>query len=69
MTNNNIYSLAQEPTPLSSPCTPQTEVTPIKDLVEEALKNLPVQQKTPYYDLEFMKLMGKYACVCVCLEA
>ncbi|XP_050715937.1 gamma-tubulin complex component 6-like isoform X10 [Eriocheir sinensis] len=47
-----------EPTPLPSPNIPKTEVTPIKDLVEEALKNLPVQ-KTPYYDLEFMKLMDQ----------
>lgn len=65
MTTNN-YSITQEPTPLPSPNTPKTEVTPIKDLVEEALKNLPVQ-KTPYYDLEFMKLMGQYALfTCVC---
>lgn len=47
------------PTPPPSPCTPHSEVTPIKDLVEGALKSLPVQHKTPYYDLEYMKLMGQ----------
>ncbi|XP_063885450.1 gamma-tubulin complex component 6-like isoform X3 [Scylla paramamosain] len=49
----------QDPTPPPSPCTPPTEVTPIKDMVEAALKSLPTQHKTSCYDLEYMKLMDQ----------
>ncbi|MPC29295.1 Gamma-tubulin complex component 6 [Portunus trituberculatus] len=49
----------QDPTPPSSPCTPPTEITPIKDMVEATLKSLPTQHKTSCYDLEYMKLMDQ----------
>lgn len=49
----------QNPTPPPSPCTPPTEITSIKDMVEDALKSLPTQHKTSCYDLEYMKLMDQ----------